>query len=292
MRHLRGIRKGDGEELGWDFYHRKEDPLWDTDEVKGILKRRVRRDAAAEREARRANNHRWYLKNKAKRQAVRQLLEKGEINEDEANRRLAEINVGWFKTRDRVKALEKDLEAARASGDQDRTDEVQEQMLDEMGHMQKMLDLLDSSFKLLYLLYGDPDEVEGFKLPTNSQPEDLIDFLPLALPQHFWSQLDENFLNPTIIREAKRRLHPDNDGDLNPVADQNHISALFNSAVEETTEWAKTASPTDIQKLRDRLYNRKMAVQNAFLPRDESKSTAYTFRSILAHAAKFNQAGS
>jgi hypothetical protein len=60
--HLRKIRTDDEEltALGYDLRHREDDPLWNSEEVGELIKRRTKRSGSAERLARSAANRKYY----------------------------------------------------------------------------------------------------------------------------------------------------------------------------------------------------------------------------------------
>jgi hypothetical protein len=140
---------------GGNAVHQADDPRWISAEVLSFLKHKQKRNAAAEKLAKRVYNRNHYARNTRDynhlKQRLRDEVDRGQITSEAASEQLevarSQLSVGWFHTRNRVKQFQHDLDAVKATFnlaqtkiDEARTTGNLEKIREAEEHLDKFLD--------------------------------------------------------------------------------------------------------------------------------------------------------
>ena len=107
--HLRSLRIVNNIEEGFDHFHSRDDPLWETEQVKTLVRGRQKLSEEEKRRFRSEYQREQYQKSKSERERLRACLESGEITEKEYDAAVAKWNVGWYRPLAEIKKLAKDV---------------------------------------------------------------------------------------------------------------------------------------------------------------------------------------
>ena len=177
---------------GFDNLHRDDDPLWSTDEVQSLLKRRAKRSESQEKEAKSRSNKKFY-QNKVKsfRDFKANTLAKvgnGEITMAEAQKRIEKermkLDLGWYRTHSRAKRNEAELECAKQalenakrSGNIDVIKAAEEQLTQTISEQAQNAEFLDRIIYNLSALFKPPERLDKdgnpilpYVLDNNGEP--------------------------------------------------------------------------------------------------------------------------
>ena len=109
LHHLRSLRIINNVEEGFDHFHSRDDPLWETEQVKRLIRGRPKFSEEEKRRVKSEYQREQYQKSKSERERLTACLESGEITQKEHDAEVAKWNVGWYRMLAEKKELVKDV---------------------------------------------------------------------------------------------------------------------------------------------------------------------------------------
>ena len=282
---MRKIRIVDDEEKGYDFRHAYNDPLWDSEEVRKLLKKRAKKSREEILAAKRAHAKTVYdWKKAAYNDMVLQNhvdLETGRITQAEADARLAPLKYGYHCTKDKISMLQARLNEALNAGDEAGARIAEKRLSQQQQWLQQYtVSLFEDICKVLYSTYGNPGNINAWNIPKFNRAEDFPQLLAMSLPISKWNMVTDNLLDTYVIRTARANLDSDNKGTLVDVEEQMVLSTDFNAAVAYMEEWWETATDGEKDELIALWRNVTQEIRSQFLATFQNINL-YWFRAVL-----------
>jgi hypothetical protein len=291
-RHLRKIRTDDEEPtaLGYDARHREDDPLWQSEEVHGLLKRRTKRSDSAAKTARSEANRKYYQDRMTKYKAVlsqaQRNLAAGRITQLQYSTRLRDRAVGWFRYRDRVQLLEQEAVLAKESGDPTAIREAKERLQNTIETTSITEMLFRNHYTAIDQMFYDNSLPDGGlpAIPTSTSREDYLKYVALLLPMVHWSK---NPMHPQSINKVRVILSSEKTASKFDCLDVGatdteklEILQRFNASVLETQDWWREANGSEKKEFLEAWETEKEIVRSAFLPFSNQHSPLVFIRNV------------
>jgi len=282
--------------MGHDSSHKPDDPLWDSDEVRCLLKLRQKRSQSAEKEAKREHNRRYYAEKRNKMRETQTEILDGKITPEEAHERLTKYSVGWHRQKLEIMKLKdqinskKEIGATMAEGNNVQSRELLEEEFRIVTVNQAKVEHFNRSNRCMVSLFCNRSLPNwGVPLfPTGVTPSDYFHYLALFLPMSLWD--DDHPLSRRNLEVVRSILSDDKQfcqenlvADFIRPADRDKMLQRFNISADAI--YAQNLDGATLMKL---WKDTQLKIQRSFFPISDRHSPVL-FHHLLSQACSFQR---
>jgi hypothetical protein len=244
-----------------------------------LTEKRGNRSTSEEKRIRHAQNQNYYRRKKEEYEQKRIQLDAdvaaGVMSREEADKTLGQIQLGWFRYRNKVKELQDQLAAATSantSGNTDEIDSLRSQLEETIVKTGQSMDIFSRTCDDLTALFRDTSSPnDGLPvIPTTPSRHNFLEFLAHFLPMPMWNDdpMHNQSINivRTILSSDKQFSRHNNISHWFSEAEKLTILQTFNEAVNEAKEYWSIASKSERKEFSSQWIAVREAMQRSFFP--------------------------
>ncbi len=197
------------------------------------------------------------------------------MSREEADKALGQIQLGWFRYRNKVKELQEQLAAATSANSAGNTDDIEQlrkQLEETIVKTGESMDVFSRTCDDLTALFRDMSSPNNGLpiIPTTSSPRNFLELLAHFLPMPLWH--DDPMRNQsinivrTILSSDKQFSRHNNISNWFIEAEKLTILQNFNEAVNEAKEFWSVASKSQREQFCLEWIEVREAMQRSFFP--------------------------